>query len=399
MSAEKLRCQADCELTEKLLSDRLVKRVIEQLEKEEEKGPRGVRRRLLGHALRLSPTMSPKLHEIIADCRGKLGVDTPMETYVFASSAFNAACVKPEAGRLFVLLSAGLLEAFPDNELRFVVGHELGHHLFGHHDIPVGAILDGSVKPSPELALRLFSWSRYAEISADRAGASCATDPDAVASALFRLASGLRGDLVTVRIDEFAAQVDDMRIEGEDPAQRPSESEWFSTHPFSPLRVKALKFFAESELFVDGGNSLATLEAQVATLMALMEPSYLDEKSEEAEAMRRLLFAGAIAVADASDGISEAEIAVFEKFFGEGAFSDKLDVEAIKNDLSKRTEHVKEAVRETRRIQLLRDLCVVLRADGRVEANEVAVLKQIAAEIDVPEVIVDQTLTAVLEPD
>jgi hypothetical protein len=335
----------------------------------------------------------------VSSCRDKLGIDIPIELYVYGSAEFNAACVKPESGRLFVLLSSSLLEAFHGAELRFVVGHELGHHLFGHHDIPVGHILEGEERPAPELALKLFSWSRYAEISADRAGAACAEDPDGVANALFRLASGLRTDLVHVRIDELATQVDDMQLELADPSNRPEMTDWFATHPFSPMRVKALKHFADSELSRPGGKPVDFLEAQVQALMSLMEPSYLDEKSEIAETMRRLLFAGAIAVADASNGISKAEIAVFEKFFGEGSFSDRLDVAALRRELENRAADARQKVPPTRRIQVLRDLCLVVRADGLVDAAGVEVLRNLAKSLEISTAVIDQTLGGHTDPD
>jgi Zn-dependent protease with chaperone function len=86
------------------------------------------------------------------------------------------------------MFSSSILEAFSAAEIRFVMGHELGHHLFHHHDIPIGFVLRGQQRPSPKLALMLTSWSRYAEISADRAGAYCARDIEAVAHSLFKLA-------------------------------------------------------------------------------------------------------------------------------------------------------------------------------------------------------------------
>jgi hypothetical protein len=400
MPALHLRSRRDTELAEALLKERLVRRVIERLAQEDENEPRGVRRRLLATALRLTPAMAPDVHEIVESCRERLGVETPTEVYVYSSPQFNAACVKPEDGRLFILLSSSLLEAFRGGELRFVIGHEFGHHLFGHHDIPIGYILGGNDKPAPELALKLFSWSRFAEISADRAGAACADDPDAVARALFRLASGLRTDIIEVRIDDFAAQIDDMMLDAaKDPSARAPATDWFSTHPFSPLRVKALKHFGESCLAKEGGYSVDELEAHVQTLMALMEASYLDEKSDIAERMRRLLFAGAIAVANASDGISEAEIAVFEKFFGEGAFNDKLDVGAIENDLPARIADARDNVPPARRVQVLHDLCIVLRADGMIDASAATLLRSIATGLDVSVAIVDHALNCSIEPD
>lgn len=118
--------------------------------------------------------MAPSLHKMADHCGAQLGLDIPLELYVFSSSQFNAACVKPEEGRLFVMFSSSILEGFSKSELQFLMGHELGHYIYGHHDIPIGYVLEGGSKPvSPRLALNLSSWSRYAEVSADRAGAYC----------------------------------------------------------------------------------------------------------------------------------------------------------------------------------------------------------------------------------
>lgn len=398
MDPLELRSHGDAELAEKLLAERHVVKVNEQLEKEQ-KTPKGVRRHLLATSIRLTEKMMPKVHHIVAGCRERLDIEIPLELYVYASTAFNAMCIKPEQGRLFIMVSSGLLEAFPESEQRFVIGHELGHHLFGHHDIPIGYLLRGDEPPPPELALRLFAWSRYAEISADRAGAACADDPDAVARALFRLASGLTIPLDEIRIDDFAAQVDDMQVEQEEPGAKAPQADWFSTHPFSPLRLKAVRHFFDSALFREGGAAVSTLEARVQTLMAIMEPSYLEEKSDDAETARRLLFAGSIAVANASHGISDEEVAVFEKFFGEHSFTDKLDIDAIIASLDERVEAALDTVSHSRRIQVLRDLCVIARADGHVDREERVVIEDMATRLEVPLEVVNETLCGTCDLD
>ncbi len=392
MDPQKLRSHGDADLAEKLLAERLVIEVNERLEKEEEKTPHGVRRHLLATSIRLTERMMPEVHAIVRECRERLDIEIPLELYVYPSRTFNAMCIKPEQGRLFIMVSSGLLEAFAPSEQRFVIGHELGHHLFGHHDIPIGFILRGEQPPPPGIALRLFAWSRYAEISADRAGAYCANDRDAVARALFRLASGLTIPLEEIRIDDFAAQVDDMQVEQEEPGAKAPQADWFSTHPFSPLRLKAVKHFFDSELFREGGVAVSTLEGRTQTLMALMEPSYLEEKTDDAETARRLLFAGSIAVAVASDGISEEEIEAFEKFFGEHSFTDKLDIAAIVASLDGRVVAALEEVSHPRRIQVLRDLCVIARADGKVDEREREVIEGLADRLEVPPEVVNETL-------
>ena len=388
MKADAIRSRNDRELAAKLLQEPHVKNVVEQLERAHDHGVGGVRRRLLATSVRLSRSMAKDLHHHADVCAERLGLDIPLELYVYSSPSFNAACVKPEDGQLFIMFSSSLLEAFQGPELRFVMGHEVGHHIYGHHDIPVGYILRGKNPPPPALALQLFAWSRYAEISADRAGAHCAEDLEGVARSLFRLASGLRGDVVEFQLDEFLSQVDEMQVEDAEPGQGAPKEDWFSTHPFSPLRVKALKLFHDSVHKSAGGNSVETLESDVQTLMSLMEPSYLESKTPVAESMRRLLFAGAIAVADAADGISEKEVEVFERFFGKQSFSDKLDLEQIKAELDERIAHTREGASHGQATQVVRDLCIVARADGKVAADERAVIEHIAESLGISSLFV-----------
>lgn len=397
-AANRIRSRNDREFFEQLREDRTIKRVNEQIEREAEVGPVGTRRRLLATSVRLSARMAPDVQRHADACVEALGLDIPIELYVFSSPQFNAACFKPEDGRLFVMFSSSLLEAFDESELRFVMGHELGHFAYGHHDIPIGYVLRGG-QPDPQLALRLFAWSRFAEISADRAGAFCAQNIEAVSRSLFKLASGLSGNMIQFHLEDFLAQIDDMQIEDAMPGEGAPKEDWFSTHPFSPLRVKALQLFEHSELMRDGGSSVDELELAVQGLMGMMEASYLEGRTETDEAMRRLLFAGGLTVANATDGVSEAEIALFEKFFGERSFDEKLDLEALEADLDNRIGQVKERASHAQAMMVLRDLCLISRADGHQSGAERAVLDRIADGLGVGRDLVCQTMDGDVELD
>ena len=392
MDVESIRCRNDRSLFDKLIGDPTVQKVNEAIARREEEGPSGLRRRLLGTSVRLSPRMAPTVHETAEECGETLGLEIPLELFVYPSPQFNAACFKPEEGRLFVIFSSGLLEYFSGSELRFVVGHELGHHVFDHFEVPIGYILRGTSRPDPRLALELFTWSRYAEVSADRAGAHCARDLDGVARSLFKLASGLSGQVVEFHLEDFLAQVDDMQIDEAEPGHGAPKEDWFSTHPFSPLRVKALQLFHKSELAVEGGLSVDDLEDAVQGIMSLMEPSYIEGRTKTAESMRRLLFAGAIAVANADGEIGKEEIEVFERFMGEGAFGKQLDVEHLIDELPGRIHDARETTSLPQRMQVLRDICLVATADGSVSRAERRVLDKIADGLGVSETFVSRTL-------
>lgn len=395
MTPEIIRSANDAQMFAALSEDATVKRVVSALEKHEAKdeGKQRIRRHLLSSSVRLSAAMSPEVHRTAEQCIEKLGLEIPVELFVFASPQYNAACFKPEAGRLYVMFSSSLLEAFSEPELRFVMGHELGHHLYRHHDIPIGYILRGQERTDPRLALELFAWSRYAEISADRAGAHCADDIHSVGKALFKLASGLTDKMVKFELDDFLAQVDEMQIQDGEPGQGAPKEDWFSTHPFSPLRVKALMYFHHSQL-ADPKSKIDkdALEVQVQGLMSLMEPSYLEGRTKVAETMRRALFAGACAIVVADGEVSDDEKALFEKFFGKGTFSEKLDIEKLTAKLPNRLELVKEAASVPQRMQLLRDLSLIAKANGKHVPAERTLLDEAADALEVARSFVDATL-------
>ncbi len=396
MNVPAFRCEGDRDLHKRLLKTDDVKAVRRQLE---DGPPSSARRQLLATSVRLTESMSPKLHAMLESSKAKLDLDTPIESYVYNSPQFNAACVTPESGTVLLMFSSALLEKFDETELLFVMGHELGHHLCSHHDIPVGYLVKGPNKVGPALALQLFAWSRYAEISADRAGSICADDADAAARALFKLASGLTTDLIEIRIDEFAAQADEMNLERESGKDETLQHEWFMTHPFMPLRVKALQLFFKSSFVDNGGISENQLESEIHKLMEMMSPTYLEEKSAVAETMRRVLFAAGCGLMNSSGKIKDEEIATFDKLFGDGTFGDNLDLERLEEHLDQRIKDANNTVPLARRIHIIRDLCLIAVADGRVTQKERKYVHTVARKLKLSPTIVEHCFERDVELD
>ena len=392
-----LRAESDVALANELLADASVKRAIERFEKDTRESE--TRRHLLSTSVRLGPGLVPHVQDTIRVCRERLGLDAEVEVYVYPSPHLNAACVRPEDDRVLLMFSSQLVNVFDGAELAFVAGHELGHHMFDHHAIPVGALMKPPYAVGPRIAMRLFAWSRYAEVSADRAGMFCAEDLDAVARGLFKLASGLHDGAADVVMETLLSQVEALEDFGSVTADGQVRADWFSTHPFSPLRLKTAKLFAASELMIEGGASRASLESAVNTVMAIMEPGYLKEDSEQAALMRRVLLAGALVVADATGEISDEEIEAIEGLLGEGKVSRRLSVEALREDLPKRIIAVNEVAPPSRRAQLLRDLCLIARADEHADDAECAVLHDIARQLGLPAELVDQAVAGSVELD
>lgn len=388
-----LRAQGDRDLAERILADSRIQAFVERFERER---TRQTRRHLLGTAVRLTPSIAPVVDAVVQHCREALEVEAPVELYVLPDPRFNAMSYGAEDGRMFIGLTSSLLESFTPAELRFVMGHELGHQIFGHHDIPVGALVHGNGGIGPRQAIDLFRWQRYAEISADRAGLACVGAIEPTARAFFKIASGLKGDGIAFDLETYLEQIGDLQAEVDmartEPDKSKMRSDWFASHPFSPLRVRAAQLAARSELIRPGGMSLPELELEVQGLMAIMDPSYLVDKSPSGEAMRQLLFAGGVLVAAVDGNIKDTEIGALGEFLGEQNLPSTLNPEALRADLDRRVEFVKKHTTPLLRAHVIRDLCAIAMADGHASRDELKVIRDIAQAVEVESMVVDQTI-------
>jgi uncharacterized tellurite resistance protein B-like protein len=372
------------------------------------------RRDLLAGAVRLTRTMAPTVAEALARCREALGWDRPVEVYVRPDPQFNAFLAQPPSGPTLIGLSSRLLESFSPPELRFVLGHELGHALCDHFGIPMPltAMIEdmaGSLVPRTT-QLQLFVWSRAAEVSADRMGLLCARDERAAASAFFKMATGLSSvDVVKPDLAALAAQADALPSA---PAARVKFREeddelfdCFSTHPMNPVRVRALMAYARSEGYLRAvgaatAGALATdaLEDQVERDLGIMEPSYLEEDNDQSRAMRKLLYCAGLEVAAANGVVTDKELLALRALLGhDDAPRPDADLARNRTDLDEALAAAKE-LPALSRAQLVQHLGVIAHADGEVDEHEVEAMLRIAARLDVPAQVVHETVHAAVSP-
>ena len=73
---------------------------------------------------------------------------------------------------------------------------------------------------------------------------------------------------------------------------------------------------------------------------------------------------------------------------GPGSLPREIKPELMRSDLERRIARVNEVVPLLRRAQIVRDLCIIARADGRVDEAEQKILYEIAAAVGVDASIV-----------
>ena len=407
----KIQARRDRELRSELEGDRGVKKALEKYDQRASGYGFRHRRSLLAEAIRLNKRMAPQVSEALAHCREVLGFDRPVEVFLRPDPHYNAFCAKGRTGPLALGLSSRLVEDFTPGELRFVLGHEIGHALFDHFGIPmpVTATIEdiGGTLVSRAVQLRLFVWCRAAEVSADRAGLLCTADPEVAATAFFKLSSGLSRPGISADLEAFASQVESL-------ASAPSAAmdlrddddtlDCFSTHPYTPVRVRALLAFGRSTAFrelvkqpTSGGIGLDEVEQVVERDMALMEPSYLEDRGEHADKLRRALYCAGVSVAAAHSGISDQEMSALRALLGAKQAKTPEDLPAIKEELDKLLGELVTAQLQ-HRAQLVQHLTVIAGVDGHVADEEYAEMARVAEKLAVPTSVIDQTLKGAASP-
>lgn len=206
-----------------------------------------MRSQLLGTMIKVSPRQFPSIYKIAKHCADALTVPTP--TIYIKNNPIPNAYTYGTDDESFIVIHSGLVDHFDEKELQFVLGHETGHiqnkHVIYNTALMIltqgaGIFLAWIVQPA---LVALQAWYRRAEITCDRAGLLCCQDMDAACRSFMKLATGSHKLYPEMNLDAYLEQFD----EGQNSVGRLSEA--FSTHPYLPKRIHALKVFGESALY------------------------------------------------------------------------------------------------------------------------------------------------------
>lgn len=207
------------------------------------------RARLMRGAVRVSEYQLQDVHRLVQSCTAQVKVPPSTQVFVVYSPIMNAAAFgffEPYS----VFIHSAVLDAMDEDEVKFILGHELGHIYFGHTWLltllgTLGQVPTLLGLPAVFVALRMpfLWWNRAAEFSADRAGLAACGKLDKALSAQLKLAVG-PALASQINMDELAEQA------------RDAQGDWlgemaqaWSTHPFTLSRVRQLIEFAASPAF------------------------------------------------------------------------------------------------------------------------------------------------------
>lgn len=253
-------------------------------------------RLLQGHSFKASAQLAPGLYGIFQEVVETLEFTEPLEFYINNSpelNAFAVASLTPDKPHI-INVNSGLIEKLTDRELRFVVGHEVGHLISRNASI---ATLINFVYPNPGrmpvlLQHKISLWEKMSELTADRFGYIACNDLQATISGFFKIASGLFTE--RVKLDYQAYLEENERILE---IFRQNGAGNNLSHPINPIRIKAVQLYAASDLHknvYDEAVEDKTLEAGIAELtraLLVLGTSPLDHYRKQFVATAGLILA------------------------------------------------------------------------------------------------------------
>lgn len=215
-------------------------------------GEKPIRLAFQANAVRVSERQFPNVHRRYLEVLGTLDAPEPYPLFVSQTPLVNAGAYGMD--RPFIVLNSGSLALLDDEELAFLLGHEVGHILSGHVLYRTMTVILVRLAqlgfPVVGLAARavllaLLEWSRKSELSADRAGLLAVQDPEAALATMLRLAGG--GSKDETDLNEFLQQADEYRKSG-DVADAVFKvlNLMVATHPFHVLRAAELRDWIEA---------------------------------------------------------------------------------------------------------------------------------------------------------
>lgn len=215
---------------------------------------RSLRLLYLSDSVRVSDEQFAHLHAMLRDACYILDLEKVPQMYVTQDPKPNAMCIGLDEP--IIVVTTSLVELLDEEEMRAVVGHEVGHALSGHSvyrtillfltnlALKIAWIPLGNLAVMA-LVTALREWFRKSELSADRAGLLVGQDLQASMRGLMKLAGG--NHLHQMNVDAFLKQADEYEAGGD---LRDSVLKIMNvlprTHPFTTVRAAELRKWAGS---------------------------------------------------------------------------------------------------------------------------------------------------------
>ena len=250
-----------------------------------------------GHSFKVEKRLMGHLHDLFYEVKDRLGFTEDIDFYVTGDASVNAfavASTKPGVPHI-INVNSGLIDLMTDDELRFVVGHEIGHLMNKDTQLLrlIYFVFPPNVAQPLVLQYKIRLWQQLSELTADRYGYMAIPDLGVCVSAFIKMASGLDLSKIDMQMDVFIEE-NLKHLEYFKNGQGLSHG----THPVNPVRVQSLNLFATC---ADDNELNEKMDEVIQILLKL--------RSSELDAYIGCFIASAgLLVASADDQITDKEV-------------------------------------------------------------------------------------------
>lgn len=261
---------------------------------------------LEGHSFKVEEGTLPHYYNMFHEIKEKLCFEGDIDFYITGDSSVNAFSIcsmNPEEPNI-INVNSSLIELMTDNELRFVVGHEMGHLINGNTKLTrlINFVYPGDAEAPVTLQYKIRLWGQLNELIADRYGFLAMPDINVCISAFFKMASGLDFEKMKVNIDKFIEE-NRKRLD----FFRNDKGLNFDVHPVNPIRVEALYDFSRSVFFKKCGTSRKKLQEEMDDLISIL----LRVRNSELDShMADFIASAGLMMATSDEGATNEEIEV-----------------------------------------------------------------------------------------
>ncbi len=258
----------------KLIYDALQGKVVEDVIRKTRMsgGDAYWRSNMEGHSLKVEKDLLNAFYDLCQEVKNTLGVEDSVDFYITGDSSVNAFSVASECdGEPHIVnINSALFDLMSEDELRFVIGHELGHLI--NKDTALARLIHFVFPPESNIPVtlqyKIRLHSQLAELVADRYGFLATRNLEACVTAFFKMASGLDLTKMNVSIDALLAD-NNRRLEYFLNDKGVSKA----SHPVNPVRVQALNLFSSAK----NEEELQKGMDELISILLKVETSEIDE--------------------------------------------------------------------------------------------------------------------------
>lgn len=340
-----------------------------------------------GHSLKVEKDLLCDFYNLCHDVKKKLKFEDKVDFYITGDSSVNAFSVaaETEGEPHIVNINSALFNLMTTDEMRFVIGHELGHLI--NKDTKLKRLILFVFPPESNVPVMLQHKIRLhdqlAELVADRYGYLATENLDACVTAFFKLASGLDLAKMNVSIDALIAD-NNRRLDyflNDKGISR-------AAHPVNPIRIQALNLFAKA----DSKEALDSGMDELISILLKVGGNELDEH------MATFIASAGLIVANADGDVNKDEIEqIIQSLAGIKIFPRKFletiadgDVASIFNDSVSKILEINPGMRDS----LLKYMIRIVLSDKNITDEEIELIYTFGSNIGLSEM---EIATAIAE--